>query len=85
MSSITLASKCVKTPHKVQLYHNEKERLEARIPASTVQHNHVATMVVSRRNKITHVTDNMLDRKNIVRDRLLKKLAAKKAKNSQGN
>ena len=80
MSQITMDSKCFKTPHGVKVYHTEAQRVEKRVPQSTVSHNNVAAMQCSRRKKIIVQNDNMLDRKNRVRDRLLKKLAEKKAK-----
>ena len=81
-SNITLSSKCVNVPHNVQLYDTEKERVENQVPTSTVSHNAVCNALVSRRNKVLYTSDNMLDRKNKVRERLLKKLAKKKAKSS---
>ena len=80
MSQITMDSKCFKTPHGVKVYHTEAERVAQSVPQSTVSHNNVAAMQCSRRKKIIVQNDNMLDRKNRVRDRLLKKLAEKKAK-----
>ena len=83
MSQITMDSKCFKTPHGVTVYHTEAERVEQRVPSSTVGHNHVAAMQCSRRKKIVVQNDNMLTRKNKVRARLLKRLAEKKLKKKQ--
>ena len=80
MSRITIDSKCFKTPHGVKVYHTEAERVEQRVPTSTVAHNNVAAMQCSKRKKITVQNCNMLDRKNKVRARLLKRLAEKKLK-----
>ena len=77
-SNITLSSKCVNVPHNVRIYDTEQERVKNQVPVSTVTHNAVCNTLVSRRNKVRFEQDNMLDRKNKVRERLLKKLAAKK-------
>ena len=84
-SNITLSSKCVNVPHNVRIYDNEKDRVTNQVPTSTVSHNAACNAVVSRRNKVRFATDNMLERKNKVRERLLKKLAAKKNKSKNGN
>ena len=81
-SNITLSSKCVNVPYDVKIYDTEKERVKNQVPVSTVSHNAVCNALVSRRNKVRFAVDNMLDRKNKVRERLLKKLAKKKAKDS---
>ena len=80
MSSITIDSKCFKTPHGVKVYKTEAERVAQRVPNSTVAHNTVAAMQCSRRKKIMVQNDHMLERKNRVRARLLKRLAEKKRK-----
>jgi len=80
MSQITLSSKCVQTPHGVKLYHSEEERINNRVSSSTAGHNAICARECSKRKKIRHQNDNMLDRKNEVRARLLKKLAEKKLK-----
>ena len=80
MSRITIDSKCFKTPHGVKVYKTEAERVEQCVPTSTVAHNNVAAMQCSRRKKIRVQNDDMLDRKNKVRARLLKRLAEKKLK-----
>ena len=77
-SNITLTSKCVNVPYNVRIYDTEQQRVKDQVPVSTVTHNAVCNTVVSRRNKVRFEQDNMLDRKNKVRERLLKKLAAKK-------
>jgi hypothetical protein len=79
-SNITLTSKCVNVPYNVRIYDTEQQRVKDQVPVSTVTHNAVCNTVVSRRNKVRFEQDNMLDRKNKVRERLLKKLAAKAAK-----
>ena len=82
-SNITLSSKCVNVPYNVKIYDTEQERVKNQVPHSTVSHNAVCNALVSRRNKVRYTTDDMLERKLKVRERLLKKLAAKKkAKNS---
>ena len=70
-------SKCVNVPENVRLYHNEKERTKAQVPQSTSTHNAVCNSLASRRNKLRYVTDDMLDRKNKVRQRLQEKLKKK--------
>ena len=80
MSHITMDSKCFKTPHGVKVYITEAERIKNQVPNSTVAHNTVAAMQCSRRKKIIVQNDNQLDRKNKVRERLLKRLADKKLK-----
>ena len=76
-STMNMASKCVNVPENVRLYHNENERTRAQVPQSTATHNAVANSLVSRRNKLRYVTDDMLDRKNKVRARLQEKLKKK--------
>ena len=83
MSQITMDSKCFKTPHGVKVYHTEAERVAQQVPNSTVAHNTVAAMQCSRRKKIRVQNDNQLDRKNKVRERLLKRLAEKKLKKNK--
>ena len=80
MSQITMDSKCFKTPHGVAVYRTEAERVEKRVPQSTVSHNAVAAMQCSRRKKNIVQNDNQLTRKNKVRARLQKRLAEKKLK-----
>ena len=70
-------SKCVNVPENVQLYNNEKERTKAQVPTSTATHNAICNSLVSRRNKLRYQTDDMLDRKNKVRQRLREKLKKK--------
>jgi hypothetical protein len=83
-SNITLSSNCVNVPHNLRLYTNEQERVANRVPSSTATHNAVCALSVSRRKKVRFTADNQLDRKNKVRERLLKKIAAKKkAKSSE--
>jgi hypothetical protein len=78
MSRITMDSKCFKHPNGVKIHKTEKERIENRVPQSSVTHNQIAARECSRRKKITVQDDNMLDRANLVRNRLRKKLANKK-------
>ncbi|HIB42794.1 MAG TPA: hypothetical protein EYO37_02265 [Nitrospina sp.] len=80
MSQITLSSKCVQTPHGVQVYRSEEDRIKSQVPSSTAAHNAICSRECSRRKKIRHQNDNQLDRKNKVRERLLKRLADKKLK-----
>ena len=80
MSQITLSSKCVQTPHGVKVYRSEEDRISNQVPSSTAAHNSICARECSKRKKIRHQNDNMLDRKNKVRERLLKKLAEKKLK-----
>ena len=80
MSRITMDSKNFKTPAGVKIYKTEQERIEQQVPNSTVAHNTVAAMQCSRRKKIRVQNDHMLDKKNKVRERLLKKLEKRKQK-----
>ena len=73
-------SKHAKLGGNTKIYKNENEMLNDKISHETRVHNMVAAARCSRRNKIKIVGDDALNRKNKVRERLMKKLKQKKAK-----
>ena len=80
MSANTSFSKHMTVNHGVQLYKDNKEMERDHVNHETIVHNNIASSQVSRRKKIRVCGDDMLARKNKVRERLLKKLAERKAK-----
>ncbi len=80
MSANTSFSKHLSVDIGVRLYNNTEEMQKDQIPQETVVHNHIASTQVSRRKKMRVCGDDMLSRKNKVRQRLLKKLKERKAK-----
>ena len=71
--------KHVKVAKKTKVYTSVADMCKDQVSASTINHNRICEQQRSRRNKLTVKNDDMKDRKNKVRERLLKKLAAKKA------
>ena len=82
MNNTKVYGKCYQKTKEVHLYTSETERVEQQVPNSTFIQNAVANSMASRRNKIRLQNDDMLTRKNKVRDRLREKLK-KRVKNKQ--
>ena len=72
--------KHVKGDKKTKVYTSWADMSKDHVSASTINHNHVCSQQRSRRKKLVIQNDDMKDRKNKVRERLLKKLAERKAK-----
>lgn len=72
------SSKNIKYANKVDVMLTQSEMQKRKVTTSTQIHNAIANKHASRRNKITIVSDDQQNRKERLRDRLRKKLAAKK-------
>ena len=68
----------IKYSKGVEIMLSQKEMQKRKVCTSTQIHNHIADLHASRRNKVTIVSDNQQERKERLRERLRKKLAAKK-------
>ena len=80
MSANTPFSKHMTVGDGVQLYKDVKEMQRDQVSQDTIVHNNIAASQVSKRKKIRVCSDDMLARKLKVRERLLEKLAKRKAK-----
>ena len=72
--------KHVKGDKKTKVYTSIEDMRKDQVSDTTINHNQVCAQQRSRRKKLVVQNDNMKDRKNRVRERLLKKLAERKAK-----
>ena len=80
MAANNVFGKHVKVANKTKVYTSVADMCKDHVSASTINHNRICAQQRSRRNKLIIQNDDMKDRKNKVRERLLKKLAERKAK-----
>ena len=73
--------KHVKGDKKTKVYTSVADMRKDQVSDTTINHNLLCAAQRSRRKKLVIQNDDMKDRKNKVRERLLKKLAERKAKN----